>query len=150
VEKAPPAPAPEQKGWFSIKVVDEVGDPIDGLDMVYVIAGKRQVVPTDGGGLARVDDVDLGTAAGRVADVKALREKLAPRWQEPRPAKIPKDEGAVIQELDGSLEELELRQKKQGLLVITPYFKCHEIPGTHFEFGRSFVRSSGLEDLARI
>src|SRR5262249_38369824 len=46
--------------------------------------------------------------------------------------------------------ELEVRLKKRGLLVITPFFKCHEISGTHFEFGRSFVRSSGLEDLARI
>jgi len=35
-------------------------------------------------------------------------------------------------------------------LVRTPYFKCNEIEGAHFAFGRSFVRSSAIAPLASI
>jgi hypothetical protein len=35
-------------------------------------------------------------------------------------------------------------------LVIAPYFRCHEVPGAHFAFGRSFVLAAALDNLAAI
>ena len=39
------AVVPETTRWFELRVVDEVGAPIDGLDITFVTgAGSRQVV----------------------------------------------------------------------------------------------------------
>ncbi len=155
---APPAPLPPRKKastraetWFSLRVVDEVGAPIPGIEVALTLAGDRLVVPTDRGGVVRLDGIEgSSTAAASLVSVAAARSVLAPRWSSPRAPNIPAGPSTFVRELAAAVDALSLQKETPATLVLTPYFQCHEIPGTHFDFGRSFVRSDAIEPLARL
>lgn len=150
-EAAAPPPSKAEQTWFSLKVLDEVGDPVDGVDIAYSVGGQRRVVPTNGAGVARLSGVDAGSASATLASIAAVRDKLKPRWKEPREAKIPQGDGIAVWDIaDAAQGTVALEAETPRTLVITPYFRCSEIPGAHFAFGRSFVLRAGLETLAGI
>ena len=149
---APDRPAPDEgSSWFSLQILDEVGDPVDGLEVVYSIEGRRRSVTTDGSGIARVDGVAPSFASAAVKSLTAAREKLKSRWQKPRAAKPIDDPTVHVRELDDGLtESIALTAAEPATLVLTPFFRCHEVPGANFAFGRSFVRADALDTLALI
>ena len=152
-EEPPPPPPSTQEGttWFSLKVLDDVGDPVDGIDIAFTIGADRRVVPTNGAGVARLDGIAAGSSAsGNLASVAAVKDKLKPRWQKPRDPNPPSGDNVVVRNLDPDQSAVGLDAETPATLVLMPRFECREIPGTHFEFGRSFVRSVALEQLARI
>ena len=147
------AVVPETTSWFELRVVDEVGAPIDGLDVAFATGSgtRRQLVRTAGGGIARLDGMTMSFLSASLANLEQLREKLAPRWKKPRQPRKFKDAAFVLRELGESVTApLSLESESATTLVITPHFECHEIPGAHFAFGRSFVRSDAIENLATI
>jgi outer membrane protein OmpA-like peptidoglycan-associated protein len=148
-----PAPPPSTEGqtWFSLKVLDEVGDPVDGIDIAYSVGGQRRVVPTDGGGVARLTGVEASGASASLASIAAVKDKLKPRWKQPRDANVPDGDGITVWDIaDAEGGSVTLDSETPRTLVLTPYFRCSEIPGAHFAFGRSFVLRAGLETLAGI
>ena len=146
--RQPEAPAPEITTWFELRLVDEVGDPLPEIDIAFGIGGSRRVVPTDGRGVARLDDATEGFTSAGVASVAQLREKLAPRWTKPRVANLPTGPDVRAAELDRATQSLSLESEKQTTLAITPFFRCNELSGVHFEFGRSFLLESALDTLS--
>ncbi len=147
----PPRRAPRPETWFSLRAVDEVGAGVNGVDVTFSHDGDTLSVSTDGAGVARLDGVQgSGTVGAKLADVADVRDHLKPRWKNPRDPRIPGGPNTVVRELAGALDPLSIPKETPTTLVLTPYFRCNEIPGTHFEFGRSFVRSDALEPLARI
>lgn len=144
-------PIEDDVTWFSLKVLDEVGAPIGGLDVMYSVAGALRTVTTDGAGIARVDNVKSGFASASLAKLDQVRDKLRPRWDKPRDPKKFDDPGIVFRELGETVTDaISLENETEATLVITPYFKCHEIPGAHFAFGRSFVLGEAIDNLAAI
>lgn len=139
----------EKKTWFSIKVLDEVGDPIDGLDVRFTVDGATRVVTTNGAGVARVPDAEGGIASAVVASEAALEAKVKPRWKEPRTPNIVPGPAVDAQELS-DLREVTLQAEVPFTLTIVPHFRCTEIPGAHFEFGHSFVRSEAFSTLSEL
>ena len=138
----------EAATWFEVRVLDEVGDPVDGIDVAFGVGGSRRVVPTDGRGVARLEDASTGFVSASVASVTQLREKLAPRWTKPRIAKLPTGPDVLSAELDKATQSLSLESQKQTTLAITPLFRCNELSGVHFAFGRSFLLESALDTLS--
>ena len=148
---APAAPASEQATYFVVRVLDEVGQSVDGISVVFRADGGDRTVTTDPAGLARIDGVAASAASFRLGSIAAVRDKLRPRWARPRAPDIAQGDGVVVRELgDDALDPLALESETLTTLVLTPYFQCHEIPGAHFEFGRSFVCSDALDLLAEI
>ncbi len=150
---APALPARVQEvsetTWFSLTVLDEVGAALDGLKIAYSVRGERRTVTTDGGGKARLDGVQGGFASANITNLDAVREKLRPRWKEPRTPKRFDDPKIVFREIGAAVvEPVALQNETPTTLVITPYFRCHEIPGAHFAFGRSFVLRDAITNLA--
>ena len=146
---APLAPA-ETKGSFSVTVLDEVGDPVDGVDVAFSSGPARHVVPTNGSGEARLDGVDESRMNASLVSVDAARATLKPRWATPRQPKIKTGEAVTVRELVAPIDPVSVEANVPATLVLTPFFQCHEVAGTHFQFGRSFVRSDAFELLARI
>jgi hypothetical protein len=140
------AASPEEETWFSLTIVDEVGEPIDGVSVTFAAFGSRRTIVTDAAGLARLDGAGGSMATARLASPMAVREKLAPRW---RTARTPQGQNVVVSTLD-DVSELSLECERPTTLVLRPYFKCNEIVGVHFDFGRSFVRASAIEPLSQI
>ncbi len=147
----PPSSGAPGQTWFSLKVLDEVGDPVDGIDIAYLLGTQRRTVTTNGAGVARLDGVDAGSfASAGLANVAAVTAKLKPRWSKPRDPKIPDAPNVVVSDIHDATGSLSLQAETPTWLVLTPYFKCNEIAGAHFEFGRSFVRSSAIGLLSEI
>jgi outer membrane protein OmpA-like peptidoglycan-associated protein len=144
-----PPTHPDDK-WFELKLVDEVGDPIGGVELKFTYGGKTKVVPTGGDGVAHVDDPNATTAEVVVVDRTKLREALKPRWSKGRAPKTPSGHGVSVQPLDEQLEPVALKAAFQSTLAITPFFMCSEIPGAHFAFARSFPTSDAIQTLSEI
>ena len=146
-----PSSEAARQTWFSLKVLDDVGAPLDGIDVAYMVGGARRVVQTNGAGVARLDPVDAGSfASASPASLTALRDKLKPRWKQPRDPKIPTGDDVVVKEIEDAVDSIGLQAETATTLVVLPYFNCNEIPGAHFAFGRSFPLSVALEPLAAI
>jgi hypothetical protein len=47
------ADAASEKTWFAVKLVDEFGKGIDGLEVVFSQGSRRETLETDGNGVAR-------------------------------------------------------------------------------------------------
>ncbi|HET9954740.1 MAG TPA: OmpA family protein [Polyangiaceae bacterium] len=145
-----PEAAEKELDWFSLRVIDEVGAPVDGARVALEISGTERVLTTNSVGLVRVDDVpDARQAKARLLDRQELTTLLKPRWQVPRAPRPFQGSHVHTKNLEQAfLDELALPAETPVTLVLTPYFECREVPGAYFEFGRSFVRSDALEVLA--
>jgi hypothetical protein len=149
-EPEPPTPATT---WFSIVVVDDVGDPIDGVELEFNVLGEVQNVTTDGSGRARLDGMEGGTALVAVRSTRRVREILTPRWATPRTPVVPESTEAApvhVERLDDHFDPIRLDKEIEATLVILPRFRCREIVATTFDFGRSFFRREGIPALAMI
>lgn len=140
----------EDGTWFELRVVDEVGAALSGLDVAFAVAGQRRVLTTDSDGMVRVDGAEVSAASATVSSLASLRGLLGARWKKPRAARVPEGEHVSIREIDDATRPLSLTSETPATLVITPAFRCYEIAGAHFEFGRSFVRREALQNLADI
>lgn len=148
---AAPTPTPaEETTWFQVRFVDEVGAPIGGLDVTFSVLGSPRKAITTAAGVARLEKQTLSTAQVGVADTAALRDILRPRWTEPRTPNIPAGPDTYVCQLGVTFDPVGLQAEIPATVVIAPYFRCNEVPGAHFEFGRSFVRRDAIPILADI
>ncbi len=69
---------------FEVRLVDEVGDPISGVDLAFSSGVTKDTQKTDGDGVARFKAVDASFGSVRVVDQKALAKTLDERWAKPR------------------------------------------------------------------
>jgi len=69
---------------FGLRVVDDVGEPLQAL-VELDVGGLKQQVQTDAQGWARVDSLGAGSASARIVDADALFERVRSRFDEPRP-----------------------------------------------------------------
>jgi hypothetical protein len=74
-DPARPTPA-EQTFTYELRLVDEVGVPIDGVPLSLSVSGSSRRLTTDGDGRVRVDDATTGTALAQLPDINALRDVL--------------------------------------------------------------------------
>jgi len=148
--REPPLPEPQPTTWFELRVVDEVGEPVPDVNVAFGIGGSRRVVATDGRGIARLEDMSTSFVSATVANVAQIRDKLAPRWKKPRASKLPLGPDVHVAALDAVAQSVSLEAERKATLAITPVFRCNELSGVHFAFGRSFVLESALDTLSVI
>jgi hypothetical protein len=106
---------PAAPTWFAVKLVDEIGDPLAGIEVAMRCDGVDRTVRTDATGQARLDEVYGESAQASIGDARALWRSLAPRWRELRePAPMPS--GAHV--LRGIEEVREVTLDAEVLLTI--------------------------------
>ncbi len=98
VETAPPPDAidwwanrevnEKQETWFEVKVVDEVGKPVGGLEVAFGLSGEDMKIATNGAGIARVEGAFASRASVSLVSLAAARKALKVRWTKPRPASV--------------------------------------------------------------
>lgn len=69
---------------FEVRVVDEIGEPVDGLEVGYTIDDERTTKQTDEDGVARFFDTNASVAELALPAVADLKSLLKPRWDEVR------------------------------------------------------------------
>jgi outer membrane protein OmpA-like peptidoglycan-associated protein len=150
---SPDSPTQATPRHFEIRFVDEVGDPIDEIEIRFLYLGAPHSATTDASGVATFEGDEVSFATATVVDTKALRAKLAPRWKEPREPQIPAatDEAPVyVETLDDHFDPVRLEHNVPATVVITPRFACRELTATTFDFARSFPKRAGLQTLTTI
>ncbi|MEM6993594.1 MAG: OmpA family protein [Myxococcota bacterium] len=70
----------ETEAVFSIRVVDEIGEPIAGQQVSVKHEGRTEQVQTDANGVATLRTTGVSFATATLADEGALVDALRPRW----------------------------------------------------------------------
>jgi len=148
----PESKTEEKKGFFSLKVIDEVGDPVDGVELAFTIGGQRKTVKTNGDGVARIDDTTESFASVSPASVAALQDKMAPRWEEPRDKQIDPGPDVHVVVLRDTFDAISLESEIPAKLVLVPpsEVKCVRLIGMHFDLDKSFLLPSAMNGVRRL
>ncbi len=110
----------EDPSHFEATIVDEVGQPIAGLEMVLSCEGQNYDLVTNGAGQVRQDGVMASRASLRVKSTQQLRDIVTPRWATPRSGAFPRAKNLLRAELGDNIESFSLAAKDEHLIVITP------------------------------
>jgi outer membrane protein OmpA-like peptidoglycan-associated protein len=140
---------PPKLASFALVVLDDVGAPVPGVDVTLQLPDGPQTLPTDDSGGVRLDNV-FGPVTAAFEDMPQLRKVLRPRFLAPREPKAFDETNALVKPLSELVDPIKLTPDVPITLLLTPSIECHEIPGANFDFGRSFVRSTAIEQLADI
>jgi hypothetical protein len=70
----------ERTTWFEVEVIDEVGEPIADVALLFDVGGELRQLATDGSGVARMDGIRETSGSVRLGNPKELRAKLNARW----------------------------------------------------------------------
>src|SRR5690606_27071144 len=87
----PKLEAARQEGptHFEATLVDEIGAPIAGLEVVLSCEGQDYDLVTNGAGQVRQEGVTASRASLRVKSTQQLRDIVSPRWNTPRQGAFP-------------------------------------------------------------
>jgi outer membrane protein OmpA-like peptidoglycan-associated protein len=150
----PPAPAPPEQAttWYALRVVDEIGESIGGLDIVFSIGGREKHRITGGDGLARLDGVIERQASAHLADIEAARETLRPRWEQIRQGTPPDGPGVTVTPLHHP-PVVPLLPENIHTLALTPSVVLARLLGLFFDTSKCFLlpcATVGLRGICKI
>lgn len=138
----PKTPAPEptdEPSWMEVRVVDEIGQPVDGLPMRFE-ADDTTEPTTDGAGTVRVDPVRAAVGHATIVDPE-LRERMRARWDEIREA--PWLEEEVDHTYCPVRVETDFRatllQETPHTLVLQPWCIRLRLVGLYFDTNKAFL-----------
>lgn len=151
---SPPPPSSSDqttKTWFEVRVVDEFGDALDGLEVVFSQTSRQETLETDGDGVVRWKDVEGPSFASvKVANVATLREMLKPRYAKGGERKTPdgSDVSKVLLGLDDPGKAL--TAESPGVLVIAKPLSRVRLTGMHFDTNKCFLRESAMHGIRKV
>jgi outer membrane protein OmpA-like peptidoglycan-associated protein len=108
-----------QRGAFEVTFLDEAGQAINGIDIVFTALGLSDKQTTDDSGKVRFDSV-ASFATVSVASVEAVRQVLEPRWDLFRVPKLPIGSGVTQRTFSQDLESVTIESNRAHLVVIKP------------------------------
>lgn len=149
----PPIPKPGAPGstkteaptTFSVRWVDELGEAIADLEVIFSISGTRHKATTDRAGVAHYTDPGgSGFAWVEPVDLDALREAVRPRWDTIREGEVLIDAEAHVVTLREPVEGVSLVAEELETLSVQPYAERVRLLGEHFDLNKSFLVPEGL------
>lgn len=87
----PPRKAESKTTFFEVRVVDEIGQAINGLSVELDVDSTVHDVTTNAAGVALLEGVVSSSGSVTAADGEALDRLLEPRWKAPRRGSPPKE-----------------------------------------------------------
>jgi outer membrane protein OmpA-like peptidoglycan-associated protein len=119
----PPRPASRERPetFFDIRFVDEVGQAINALSVLFHVGDETHEVSTNGAGVALLEGMTASSAKVEVPDTDALADVLDQRWQKLRRGSPPKQGNTFETVFDGSeLETVGVTAAIPHLVVVKP------------------------------
>ncbi len=155
VAPEPGKPAhPEERAptRFLVRWVDEIGLPIDGLDVTFSVSGRKIVGGTAADGVARFMDADGSNFAfAEVANVDALRDAVRPRWDAVRGDRLLDETEAFVVSVRGSLDGVQLDAERMRIVSVQPHVARTRLLGAgFFDTAKSFLLPEGLGGIRAI
>lgn len=159
-----PGARPVTDTWFELRVIDEMGEPIPGVELVFSF--DRQTHVTDGDGRIRIDPVPARfhetrvrtppgppvPPSGESAPLDSLRAAVKPRWDQirPGPRYEPRADDLVVPLHGGTPIDISLLSERARTIVVVPWVVRARFGGFYFNYGRCFLRPDGLADLRAV
>ncbi len=112
------AEAPPPADTFEAQFVDETGQGIDGVEVVFSHSTQDQSQITDGDGVAKISSLEAVSV--KFADLSALESVLAARWAEVRTPNIPQGDNVHEFAFAENLDSVLLVSGARSTIVITP------------------------------
>ncbi len=139
-----------QTAPFEARVVDELGEPVEGVPLSFFVDGSRYAATTDASGSARIEATS-GAGTVSIDSPETLLDVLLPRWAEARDGDW-LDEGTHRTFLSptSTLPVVQLESDSPHTLVFQPKVLLARIRGMLFDTNRSFLLPSALEQLPRL
>ena len=149
---SPARPTPsEQTFTYELRLVDELGVPIDGIPISLSVSGSPRQLVTDGDGLVRVDDATTTTSLAQLTDLPALRDAMRPRWEQVRDGDwLTATDDHTYLDCTDPLPPVKVRSGRAHTIVVQPRVICARILELLFDTNKSFLLPSGLEHLRSI
>jgi outer membrane protein OmpA-like peptidoglycan-associated protein len=158
VEEEPPAPPPAPRNKsssepspYDVKVIDDTGAAVAGIDVNLTIDGAPETIKTSGGGTAHSEGHTGSIASLKMLDVTGLPAKLEAKWKEPRAKNLPK--GLDVQEVVAGrpFEPLSVRPNAVFTLIVTrPPVRRVRLSGLLFDANKSFLLPQALPGIRTI
>jgi outer membrane protein OmpA-like peptidoglycan-associated protein len=144
----PPEQSTPEKTWFEVTVLDVYGKPVDGAEVVFTQAGKRQKAKTNGQGIARWSDVE-GTsfATVKLANLEDVREALKDRWGKSDPVETLAGEKASL--YDDEVSAPLTAESPSTLVLFKPLTRVRFI-GMHFDTNKCFLRETAMSGIRQV
>ncbi|MEM6296328.1 MAG: OmpA family protein [Myxococcota bacterium] len=148
---ARPNPRPSSEtAWFEARVVDELGEPIEGTPLTFVVDGAEHPATTDAAGLARIEAAK-GAGTVTLDDQDGLLEALRPRWEQVRPGPwLKTGEHHTVLSPSNAVAVVQVRSEQAHTLVLQPKVLLARIRGMLFDTNRAFLLPGALEHLPRL
>lgn len=119
-EPEPTEPAELGKVQFELRIVDEIGEPITGVEVTFAHSGARESRTTDGSGSARYESEGVSFATVAVRDPTSIARVVEPRWSTQRSGTQPTGVDITSSTLADSLPAISLEDARPHTLVIVP------------------------------
>jgi len=147
----PPLAAEAPDLHFEVRVIDELGEPVAGVELRWNHVGDSETVTTGGDGWARFDRPPGPSAASvRPSDLAGLRDALRPRWdatgRSPGAEIVePSDEVSVEFLREGlGTKSFGLRAGTPHTISIQPYVMLARLFGLTFETSKAFLMPEAI------
>lgn len=148
--EAPPSVL--QTTWFAVRIVDRIGTPLSGVEVLFDHGDGRRGVTTDATGWARVDDVPWRSATVSVPPDEALNAAIDSAWADasPEPSLVAEPGRDVLYYRDAALGPVRLRAATEHTISVQPFVVHSQMLGMLFETDRDFLLPVSLTALAEL
>lgn len=150
---APPPPPREPEApttWYELTIVDEVGMPVDGLELEIQAPSGNQRIVTDGSGKARLDHALGTTAVARIVDVAAVRDIMFPRWEQARSGERPSGPDVVDMVVSDPLAVVALPCEHPVTVVLVPHVVRLRLTGMYFDNAKAFLLPGAMHGITKL
>jgi len=142
---------PREPKQFDVKVIDDTGTAVAGIDINLIIDDSPETITTSRAGSAHGEGLSSTTARLRMLEVEAIPKQLEPRWVNPRSPKLPK--GADVGEVFAGekFEPLSVNAGKLFTLILRrPPVRRVRLLGMLFDANKCFLLPQGLPGILRV
>lgn len=130
---------------FEVQIVDELGEPVPDVPLVFHEGGGTRSLTTDGDGIARIDDGTGSFAAVSFGNIPALRAPLHERWRTIRPGDwLEADDERSILQLRETMPSVSLRADKPHVISVQQRVVLARLLGMLFDTDKTFLLPSAL------
>jgi outer membrane protein OmpA-like peptidoglycan-associated protein len=148
---APPiAPVEEKLGWFELRVVDEQGEPVDGIEIEVSHSGSRKTCRTASNGRIRVSEVTASFGSARFADVPVLREKLRTRKIAAIDEALAKAPDVRVERVRDAMPTVALESERPVKIMLVREHVRVRLVGMFFETNKSFLLPTAMRGIRSV
>lgn len=129
----PPEPADDEVlTWFEVALVDEVGQPVGGVNLEFSAGSASASKPSNGAGTARVDNSNVSSGSVRIANLTEAIDAIEPKWSSERSGSPPTGADVVEVELrEGRSTTIALKKETtKTVVLISPLTKIEAMTTT--------------------